>query len=82
MAELHDTDRYDPSRDPFKFCAYCTSPVAKGRHSITVGLCDRHFAIYQEDIESGFRQNRLKSLIDVYEANQKTSHLITDDNTH
>lgn len=69
MAQLQDTDRYDPDRDPFKVCCYCGNPVSQSLHSLEVGKCARHSEIFSEDIASGWKQNRLKSLIDAYEAN-------------
>lgn len=64
MAQIQETDRYDDSGDSFKVCSYCKDPVAKSSNSITVGMCERHLAIFQEDIEIGLgKQNRLKDLI-------------------
>lgn len=45
--------------DTLKYCFYCGRPVATGHGSSTVGMCEEHRRMWIEDIESGFKRNRL-----------------------
>lgn len=49
--------------DIMKKCHYCGQPVAHGRNWSSVGMCHEHLKIWQEDIESGFKQNRLRDIM-------------------
>lgn len=66
MAEILETDAYNPNKNTTKFCSYCKDPVARGNGSSSVGLCQRHLDVWREDVQSGFKRNRLKDLIDQY----------------
>jgi hypothetical protein len=72
MPEIASTDSYDPTRDVFKVCLFCGHLVEQSLNSKAVGLCTRHLAIYAEDIKDGFQRNRLKQLIDKYNAPRTT----------
>jgi hypothetical protein len=64
MASILETDRYDSERNGSKVCKYCGAPVAQFRNSTAVGLCNRHEAVWMEDISIGLHiQNRLRDLI-------------------
>lgn len=51
------------TNDAFKFCHYCGRQVAYGRGWTSVGMCPEHLKIWEEDIASGFKQNRLRNIM-------------------
>lgn len=51
------------TNDAFKTCSYCGQTVKHGSGWITVGLCSVHEQMWKEDIEGGFRQNRLRDIM-------------------
>lgn len=48
--------------DTLKYCRYCGSSVNSGNGWSTVGMCKIHQQMWEEDIESGFKQNRLRQI--------------------
>lgn len=49
--------------NPHTHCVYCGNSVRRTAGSITVGMCEKHLKIWHEDIESGFKQNRLRQIM-------------------
>lgn len=45
-------------------CDFCGQPNARGRNSMTVGMCPLHLKIWEEDIEYGLhKRNRLRDIM-------------------
>ena len=51
------------ANDSFKNCSYCGQIVAHGMGWTSVGMCSIHQQIFEEDIKSGFKRNRLREIM-------------------
>lgn len=51
------------TNDPLRTCSLCGQPVQHGNGWITVGLCELHEKMLREDIESGYKQDRIRDIM-------------------
>jgi hypothetical protein len=45
-------------------CSYCDQPEHTERNISRVGQCTLHARMWDEDVKSGFKQNRLKDILE------------------
>jgi len=44
-------------------CQICGQPVHHGNGWVLVGLCELHLKMFEEDMKSGWKQNRLREIM-------------------
>lgn len=46
-----------------KTCSYCGKPVWQNANWRTIGTCQTHEKMWTEDVQSAFKQNRLRDMM-------------------